>query len=191
MNGNGPDNRWANLVMLAAMAKTTNKDGLMVGCHDWVCPLDMARRFQDTFGLKAIIGAEITTDGGHLLALNIPEITPPIHGSSHAPVEMIAAIEEIHRLGGKAVPAHPFSLDTSGRYGWPTRLLEVTDIIDGVEIRNYKALLRQRVTEFDWFERKPEWLLTAASDCHPWEGDILHPDFTTEVDLAYFGPLVI
>lgn len=96
-------------------------------------------------------------------------------------------VEEIHRLGGKAVLSHPFPHGTS----FMNRLEDVWDLIDGVEISNYKALLRHQIRKFDWFVPKEGWILTSDSDCHPWEGDTMHPDFVTEIDpFEVFGELV-
>lgn len=189
MNGNGPQNRLDNVLMLVNMAKALRYDGLMLGCHDWVCPPEMANFVRERHGLTVVRGAEVTTDAGHMLALNIPEITPPIHGRNSAPVNGERAIEEIHRLGGKAILSHPFPQGVR-EYPFPNRLQDVWDMIDGVELHNYKALLRHNLPVFDWFEPKKDWILTSDSDCHPWEGDLMHADFVTDIDVGVFGDLV-
>jgi predicted metal-dependent phosphoesterase TrpH len=174
MNGNGSENRWANIARLAELLAEVGADGLMLGCHDWVCPPELIKRCEEEFGLTVIRGAEISTDAGHVLALGINEITGPIHGNQHNRVEVHAALREIHDLGGKAILAHPHQ-------DWKSqRLEEVRSEIDGVEIKNLKSLVRDGISEFTWFERDPDWLLTAGSDCHPWEGDGVSADFLTE-----------
>ena len=186
MNGNGPENRLTNAMNLARMAKELGHDGLMLGCHDWVCPEPIAALVRERYGLVVVKGAEVTTDAGHMLALNIPEITEPIHGNNKRPVPGEEAIEEIHRLGGMAILSHPFP-QGHPEYPFPNRLSDVRDMIDGIEVMNYKALLRHQIKEFNWMDREIGWVLTVGSDCHPWEGDKMHKDYFTETNLTDFG----
>lgn len=191
INGNGPMQRDANAITLARMATLLGLDGLMLGCHDWTAPRDLIERMRAMYPhLTFIKSAEITTDGGHLLALNIREITPAIHGDQHRPVECVAAIQEIQRQGGKAIMAHPFGHG----HPWAYRLEEpaVADRLDGVEIRNGRSWRWHGIPAHNVdCEAHPNWLQSGGSDCHPWEpGEFIEAGFATDVDLAWFGELV-
>jgi predicted metal-dependent phosphoesterase TrpH len=78
-------------------------------------------------------GIEVTTRGGHLLALWVEAPVPSFRSLGDT-------IEEIHRQGGLAVIPHPFSLLTRsvGRRGLE-RLVDAGDaerIPDGIEVEN-------------------------------------------------------
>jgi hypothetical protein len=62
-------------------------------------------------GVLVFDAVEITTRAGHLVALGLSEAAPyPLAGDARD------VIEDIHRLGGRAVLAHPDS--TRGQLGW-------------------------------------------------------------------------
>ena len=188
MNGNGPGQRWSNIQSLCVAAKSLGYEALYLGCHDFVCPKDLAKRAEDLYGLKIVRGAEITTDGGHLLAYNIDVI--PLEGwaDNKNPLEVNRAINLVHQLGGKAVMAHPYP--SNKHFSWPNRFAEVVGKLDGAEIANYKSFVRDGVAEFEHVRKWSHLRLFRGSDCHPWEGDRLHPDWHTEIDIEWFGPLV-
>ena len=78
-------------------------------------------------------GIEVTTRGGHLLALWVEEPVPSFRSLGDT-------VEEIHRQGGLAVIPHPFSLLTRsvGRRGLE-RLVDAGDperVPDGLEVEN-------------------------------------------------------
>jgi hypothetical protein len=54
-------------------------------------------------GVLLIEGAEISTDDGHVVALGLPRSPYPLGGESRD------VIEDVHRLGGFAIAAHPAS----------------------------------------------------------------------------------
>ena len=72
-------------------------------------------------GVLILDGVEISTDHGHLVALDMPRAPYPLGGSAEA------VVEDVHRLGGFAIAAHPDS---------PKPTLRWTDNaapIDGIE----------------------------------------------------------
>ena len=72
-------------------------------------------------GVLVLDGVEISTDHGHIVALDMPRAPYPLGGSAEA------VVEDIHRLGGFAIAAHPDS---------PRPTLRWTDTaapIDGIE----------------------------------------------------------
>lgn len=74
-----------------------------------------------------LVGVEIGTDDGHLLALDVPELPRPADASGRS------AIAAIHAQGGFAVVPHPFS---SG--GWSDWQAE----FDGLEVHNNSEAFR-------------------------------------------------
>jgi hypothetical protein len=74
-----------------------------------------------------LVGVEIGTDDGHLLALDVPEMPHPHDESGRA------AIEAIHAQGGFAVVPHPFS--SGGWRDWSAPF-------DGLEVHNNSEAFR-------------------------------------------------
>ena len=75
-------------------------------------------------GVLCLDAVEISTDQGHLVALDMPRAPYPLGGAADA------VVEDVHRLGGFAIAAHPDS---------PRPALRWTDTeapIDGVEWLN-------------------------------------------------------
>lgn len=61
-------------------------------------------------GVLCIDGVEISTNGGHYVALDMRPASYPLGG------EAAAVIEDVRRLGGFGIAAHPYS--ASGELGW-------------------------------------------------------------------------
>jgi len=79
-------------------------------------------RSPDGREVLVLVGAEIGTRDGHLLALDVPELPRSGYDVSGA-----AAVASIHELGGFAVVPHPFS--HGGWHGWDAPF-------DGIEVHN-------------------------------------------------------
>ena len=75
-------------------------------------------------GVLCIDAVEISTEGGHLVALGLPRAPYPLGGESRD------VIEDVHRLGGLAIAAHPASARPSLQWG------DWTSPIDGLEWLN-------------------------------------------------------
>jgi hypothetical protein len=78
--------------------------------------------------LLVMVGAELTTGDGHLLALAVPRA----HGALGRPGR--EAIERIHAEGGFAVVPHPFSYGGWRDWGAP---------FDGMEVHNNASAMRR------------------------------------------------
>jgi hypothetical protein len=82
-------------------------------------------------GVLCLDGVEISTDEGHLVAIDMPRAPYPFGGSADA------VVEDVHRLGGFAIAAHPDS---------PKPALRWTDAsapIDGIEWLNIDSEWRK------------------------------------------------
>jgi hypothetical protein len=75
-------------------------------------------------GVLCIDAVEISTDGGHLVALGIPRTTYSLGGEARD------VVEDVKRMGGMAIAAHPAS--TRAQLRWTDRRLN----IDGLEWMN-------------------------------------------------------
>jgi predicted metal-dependent phosphoesterase TrpH len=84
--------------------RATDLDVIAITDHDCINGALEARDLvaRDNYRLQIIVGAEISTQDGHLLALNIERLIP-------ADLSMAESIQAIHEQGGLAIIAHPFS----------------------------------------------------------------------------------
>jgi hypothetical protein len=75
-------------------------------------------------GVLCLDGVEISTNGGHYIAVGMPESPYPLGGEARD------VVEDVHRLGGFGIAAHPDSPKAELRWR------EWTAPIDGVELLN-------------------------------------------------------
>lgn len=80
--------------------------------HDKIEGALEARRLAQAYNIEVIVGEEVSTQEGHLLALFIEEWLPP----GRPAAETIAAV---HAQGGLCIAAHPYAriVPAMGRYG--------------------------------------------------------------------------
>jgi hypothetical protein len=97
-------------------------------------------------GVLCIDAVEVSADGGHVVALGLVNATPyPLGGETRD------VVEDIARLGGMSVAAHPGSVDSALRWSdWTTPL-------DGIEWLNGDS---------EWRDEAP-WTLTATLLTYP------------------------
>ena len=90
--------------ILAAVEARGDLDVIAITDHDRIDAALAARTLARHRGYRAevIVGQEVTTRGGHLLALFVEERLPPLRS-------MGETIGLIHEQGGLAVPAHPLA----------------------------------------------------------------------------------
>lgn len=119
-------------------ATCTDLHVIAITDHDTIDSALEARRIAPHYGLDVIVGEEVSTAEGHLLALFIERHVPP----GRPAAETIAAV---HAQGGLCIAAHPYNWlvaslgaqDRLRRYAqaggiWP---------LDGVETLNASSLL--------------------------------------------------
>ncbi len=86
-------------------------------------------------GVLCIDAAEISTNDGHVIALDLPQTPYPLAGEARD------VVDDIHRLGGFAIAAHPDSPKRELRWrDWDVK-------VDAVEILNPDTGWRTELTE--------------------------------------------
>jgi predicted metal-dependent phosphoesterase TrpH len=116
--------------VLEHAASRTDMRLIAITDHDTIEGALEARRMASAYGLEVIVGEEVSTREGHLLALFIERHLPP-----HRPVaETIAAV---HEQGGLCVAAHPYDwiVPSLGRFNLHQRCAgpERAWDLDGIE----------------------------------------------------------
>jgi len=98
--------------LLEHIAEASDIRLIAITDHDSIAGARQAAQLAPQFGLEVIVGEEVSTDAGHLLALFIDAPLPP----GQPAAQTIAAI---HAQGGLAVAPHPFdrSVPSLGRGG--------------------------------------------------------------------------
>jgi predicted metal-dependent phosphoesterase TrpH len=98
--------------LLEHVAQKTDLRVLAITDHDTIDGALLARQMAHEFGIEVIVGEEVSTAEGHLLALFIERWLPP----GRPAAETIAAV---HAQGGLAIAAHPFDplVPSLGRAG--------------------------------------------------------------------------
>jgi len=89
-------------------------------------------------GVLCLEGAEISTSGGHYLAIDMPAAPYPLGGEARD------VIDDVKRLGGFGIAAHPDSPKPELRWR------EWTAPFDAIEIFNLDTSWRRRVTGTGW-----------------------------------------
>ncbi len=87
--------------LIEHVARNTDLRVIAITDHDTIDGALLARQMAREFGIEVIVGEEVSTAEGHLLALFIERLLPPGRPVS----ETIAAV---HAQGGLCVAAHPF-----------------------------------------------------------------------------------
>src|SRR5690242_3344242 len=96
--------------LLAHVAQSPDLRLIAITDHDSIAGARQAAQLAPQFGVEVIVGEEVSTAEGHLLALFIDTFLPPQRPAA----ETIAAI---HAQGGLAIAPHPFdrSVPSLGR----------------------------------------------------------------------------
>jgi hypothetical protein len=89
-------------------------------------------------GVLCLEGAEISTSGGHYIALDMPAAPYPLAGEARD------VVEDVKRFGGFGIAAHPDSPKPELRWR------EWSAPFDAIEIVNLDTAWRQRMTDTTW-----------------------------------------
>ena len=108
--------------ILDHVAKAADLDVIAITDHERIDAAVAGRAIARDRGLgfEVVVGEEVTTLGGHLLALWIEEPVKPFR-------TMRTTIAEIHARGGIAIPAHPLVPYPLCAQGWVLRRLLADD----------------------------------------------------------------
>jgi predicted metal-dependent phosphoesterase TrpH len=114
--------------------------------------------------VEVVVGVEVTTRSGHLLALWVEDEIPML-------CSLDDAIARVHKEGGLAVVPHPLSYLTfsvgEGALRQLARHRDRARMVDGIEVRNPSYAGRVRATRAAWLNanvlRTAE---TGSSDAH-------------------------
>ena len=155
---------------LLAACRRKGIDRLVITDHNTIAG---ALRCQELDAERVIVGEEIATLSGELLAAFVREHIPP----------RLPALEAIARLraqGAFISVSHPFDIMRSGRWSLPD-LLEITPFVDAIETFNARCLLPAYNTQAQEFARLHGLPGTAGSDAHAacelGRATMLLPDF--------------
>ncbi len=120
----------ATVPEVLAHVATSGLHVIAITDHDTIAGALAARRLARDFGIEVVVGEEVSTAEGHLLALFIEDFLPP----GRPAAETIAAI---HAQGGLCIAPHPYdwAVTSLGRWGFEQHY--VTDWpIDAIEVFN-------------------------------------------------------
>jgi predicted metal-dependent phosphoesterase TrpH len=113
--------------------------------------------------VEIVIGVEVTTRSGHLLALWIEDEVPMFSA-------LAATVAQIHEMGGVAIVPHPLSYLTFSIGEGALRSLHTAAAecrVDGIELRNPSYAGRVRATRAAWLnEHVLHVAETGSSDAH-------------------------
>jgi predicted metal-dependent phosphoesterase TrpH len=143
----------------------TNLDVIAITDHERIDGAIAARAMARArrYRIEVVVGEEVTTRGGHLLALFIEQRIPPL-------LSLRATVARVHEQGGLAIPAHPlvpFPLCASAAA--IRRLLADPDPIyhpDGLEVFNPTTTGRPWHRRVAAFARETGLAAIGNSDAH-------------------------
>jgi predicted metal-dependent phosphoesterase TrpH len=148
---------WDPVERLLDRASDLGLDALAVTDHDEIEASRRAAEVAPEYGLVGIVGLEVSTAAGHVLALGIEDPVEPGLGFA----ETLARIRE---QGGIAVVPHPFQEMRNGVMAAISRdqLAEA----DAVEVYNSRLVTGWSNCQAKQFARCRDLPMTAGSDAH-------------------------
>ncbi|GAP14112.1 predicted metal-dependent phosphoesterase [Longilinea arvoryzae] len=139
---------------LIARARQRGIDRLVITDHNRI---DNALRVQVLAPDRVVVGEEIKTTRGELLAVFVREWVPP----NLPPDEALARLRE---QGAFISVSHPFDLQ---RYGWQLPdLLAIAPLVDAIEVFNARCLDARMNLDAAEFARQHNLAGTVGSDAH-------------------------
>jgi predicted metal-dependent phosphoesterase TrpH len=125
--------------VLNHVATKTDLRLIAITDHDAIAGALEAGRLAPEFGLEVVVGEEVSTAEGHLLALFIETFLPP----GRPAAETIAAV---HAQGGLCIAPHPFdaAVPSLGRAGLRERYIRGQWLLDGIEGLNAAVMWPRR-----------------------------------------------
>ena len=136
-----------------------NLDGVCFAEHYSMMPSWPLEKIKIPEGFYVFRGVEISTDRGHLLGYGLRDDSWNIW-SSHNYLNALQVMENVHRLGGICVPAHPFrGWDSFGEHVFKMDGLDAIETHNGLNLgdMNEKAIQVSRLRNLPSI---------GGSDCH-------------------------
>jgi hypothetical protein len=144
---------------LIEQAIKRNLDGVCLTEHHSMIPFWPLERIRIPEGFYVFRGVEISTDHGHLLVYGLKDDSWNIW-SSHTYLNASQVIENVHRLGGICVPAHPFrGWDSFGEDIFTMDGFDAIETHNGLDLEN----MSERATQA---ARLRNLSSVGGSDCH-------------------------
>jgi len=143
------DGRPTVRAVLDHAARRTNLQVLAITDHDCIEGALEAQALQEQYPFQVLVGEEVSSRDGHILALFIRQCVPPDLSGAET-------IHAIHEQGGLAVAAHPFI--AAGTFGNQRIAMQGVGTLigslpfDGVEIENstpFLALANYRARQYN------------------------------------------
>lgn len=142
--------------LILKIAKKRKLDGIAVMDHNTLKGSIAMKKLNKDKDFKIIMGHEVSTSLGHVLAYNIKKDIKP--------GDFYDVVHEIHNQGGLAVVAHPYRIFPHLRF--KAQLKDVSKKIDGIEGLNGRVM-------FGFSNRKTQRVaeelgkaITGGSDAH-------------------------
>ena len=151
--------------ILDHVERQTDLDVIAIADHDRIDAAVAARQIALDRGLRVevVVGEEVSSLGGHVLALFVDRRIRPLRTLS-------ATIAEIHDAGGLAIPAHPLVPYPLCAQGWVLRgLIDRSDERfhpDAIETFNPTMLGRPWHTRVVRFAERHGFAMVGNSDAH-------------------------
>ncbi|WP_224332229.1 PHP domain-containing protein [Haloprofundus halobius] len=143
--------------LLLEQAAAVGLDALAVTDHDELDASVEAAERADDYGLVGIVGMEITSSAGHVLAFDIDEQIP-------AGLSYDETLDRIRDQDGLAVVPHPFQKSRHGVAPHISR--EQLASADAVEVYNSRLLTGLANRKAETFALANDLPMTAGSDAH-------------------------
>jgi len=168
---------------LPALLKTARRHGLqrlVITDHNTIRGALQARRMDAEL---VIVGEEILTTRGELLAAFVQEEVPPR-------LSPLATIERLREQGAFISVSHPFD---RGRHGWALDdLLEIAPLVDAIEVFNARCVRADLNVQAQRFANEHGLAGTAGSDAHVLfevgQARLVLPEFSNAAELRSVLP---
>jgi predicted metal-dependent phosphoesterase TrpH len=143
--------------LLLEQAAAVGLDALAITDHDAIDASLAAAEAAPDYGLVGIVGMEVSSAAGHVLAFGIEELVPSGLGYDET-------LERIHEQGGIAVIPHPFQ---KSRHGVAPHVTEgQLASADAIEVYNSRLFTGRSNRQAERFAIERGLPMTAGSDAH-------------------------
>jgi predicted metal-dependent phosphoesterase TrpH len=143
--------------LLLQQAAAVGLDALAVTDHDEIDASVEAAELAAEYGLVGIVGMEVTSAAGHVLAFGIDELVP-----SGLPFD--ETLDRIREAGGIAVVPHPFQKTRHGVAAHVSR--DQLASADAIEVYNSRLFTGRANRQAEKFAIRQNLPMTAGSDAH-------------------------